>query len=717
MLGACRVFLSAVLAFALLLVAPAASALVTVGPGCKFAHIQDAINYVLDKERRATPDIDPFISVVSGPVYKEALDLDGSNIGSYSVFGTPYDHPFVQIYGDYAACTNEDHVSTAQISAADSSGSVLFIHGNRRVEVALNHLTLTGAHNSVGLAHGGGIDFDGTGVLDLANVNITNNFASGFNFLTNEVFGAGGGIYVNGTGSGITVNMHGQNTIESNTAALFGGGISISGATQFNVADAAGNTTIAFNSAGTVGGGIVMFGGSSLNLVNTTISTNNAVDGGGLWVDGPLNVFFGDSVSVNFNTASGSGGGILIQNGTVLDARSSASQTIVFGNKAAIYGGGVYVNREGSMLSTAFIGFNSAFVGGGVAVRAETDGDRDVTALFAMKAANPFAPAVIFGNDASGRGGGVYVKPSVHLAGIGGHGFNTGFGQFCAADFQINNNTAPEGAAIYEDTDSDGFFDDLGGDVGLNGGCSQAGPICATGVACNEISHNSAEQADGTPTRGATIFLDRGSHLAMRRARFQDNDGGHVIRSINDPARALGGIVAKTVLMTDNTLTGELINDDQLPLTITNSTLAHNAIGAVHVIRAGGPISIGETIIAENIGQSIDFAGNGNTSNRHFDYVLTNPLDETIPQGSTNLFAPPLFVAPANRDYHLMPNSPAIDVAPASTGELSDFDLAPRNVDLPQIGNVDGPLDLGAYELQSIPACAAPDTLFCNGFD
>jgi len=168
--------------------------------------------------------------------------------------------------------------------------------------------------------------------------------------------------------------------------------------------------------------------------------------------------------------------------------------------------------------------------------------------------------------------------------------------------------------------------------------------------------------------------------------------------------------------MSDNTVSGELIDDDQVPLTIINSTLARNSIGAAHVIRAGDAITIDDSIIAEDVAQNIDFAGNGNTSIRHFDYVLTNPLDETINPG-TNLFAPPLFVNPANRDYHLMPNSPAIDVAPASTGELKDFDLAPRNVHLPQMGNIDGPLDLGAYELQSIAACAAPDTVFCNGFN
>ena len=45
-----------------------------------------------------------------------------------------------------------------------------------------------------------------------------------------------------------------------------------------------------------------------------------------------------------------------------------------------------------------------------------------------------------------------------------------------------------------------------------------------------------------------------------------------------------------------------------------------------------------------------------------------------------------------------------------------DLDGRQRDVDLPQLPNVQGPRDLGVYELQSIPACSAPDQVFCNGF-
>jgi hypothetical protein len=217
-----------VLLFAIsLLAAQSASAIVLVGPtphkldgsGCPFQSIQAAINYVLDKERRATPDVDPYIGVAGGSVYNEALNLDGSDINSYNVFGTPYDHPFVQIYGDYdQACGNTQDGSVAQISGANKGGSVLFIHGNRTVEVILNHLELLNANNTTGNATGGGINFTGQGILDTTNVTIRNNTATD-----------GGGLFADGLGAVLTLKLRAGTIIDGNHARGGGGGMSVSG--------------------------------------------------------------------------------------------------------------------------------------------------------------------------------------------------------------------------------------------------------------------------------------------------------------------------------------------------------------------------------------------------------------------------------------------------------------------------------------------------------
>ena len=97
--------------------------------------------------------------------------------------------------------------------------------------------------------------------------------------------------------------------------------------------------------------------------------------------------------------------------------------------------------------------------------------------------------------------------------------------------------------------------------------------------------------------------------------------------------------------------------------------------------------------------------------------MLTNPADATLGiDGGVVLYDAPRFVDVALRDYHLAPFSPGLDAAPASD-DAPDLDKNPRNVDLAEIANLQGPRDLGPYELQSIPSGCAPDAIFCNGFE
>ena len=82
----------------------------------------------------------------------------------------------------------------------------------------------------------------------------------------------------------------------------------------------------------------------------------------------------------------------------------------------------------------------------------------------------------------------------------------------------------------------------------------------------------------------------------------------------------------------------------------------------------------------------------------------------------------PTFVDAANGDYHLMPTSLGVDFAPiddTTFATLLDLDRQRRVVDLPNVANNFGPMDLGAYEIQlsTVLACANADTIFCDGFD
>jgi hypothetical protein len=56
-------------------------------------------------------------------------------------------------------------------------------------------------------------------------------------------------------------------------------------------------------------------------------------------------------------------------------------------------------------------------------------------------------------------------------------------------------------------------------------------------------------------------------------------------------------------------------------------------------------------------------------------------------------------------------------MAPAADGV--DRDGNPRTLDLFDVPDQWGPLDVGAYEIQTQASgpCSAPDTIYCNGFD
>jgi len=97
-------------------------------------------------------------------------------------------------------------------------------------------------------------------------------------------------------------------------------------------------------------------------------------------------------------------------------------------------------------------------------------------------------------------------------------------------------------------------------------------------------------------------------------------------------------------------------------------------------------------------------------------YVMSNEIG-TLPHAgnATVVAADPLFVflSPGFGDFHLTSGSPALDFAPAVAGDV-DIEMTSRSIDLPDLPNIFGSTDLGAYERQYL--CAA-DQIFCNGFN
>lgn len=466
------------------------------------------------------------------------------------------------------------------------------------------------------------------------------------------------------------------------------------------------------------GGGINFTGqvGGALLLSNTTVTQNRAGYGGGINVNGagsPAAVVLESNTLIDFNTATTSGGGIRVEGNTRLYALDP--QTLIGYNHAdGGYGGGVEVigPARADIGSPGYGGLpvvydNTAEYGGGVAGVEDSFGNGSQVRIFTTDASNPVQ---ISDNSASARGGAIYV------GGLQSHNY------MCVYDFRIDDNTAPDGAAIYINYLGEvGFNRSPNGDE-QNNTCRlpetppELGAVaCAKGAPCNELIGNIAEDTSGNPTTGSTIQMENYTSLYANRLIMQDNQGAHVIALAAadfDPT----DFVATNCLLTDNTLTEELIatgSDGFSYLNFDSCTFANNVIGAPFVILSRDSFTMTNSIVDQPGRATVDYSGPPQSFLPK--YVLSN--DTSTLNGHTGVLqGQPIFVDAANRNYRLSYGSMGIDYAPATTN-VADLDRNPRTVDLAPVGNLYGPMDIGAYELQQVPACVASDTIFCNGFE
>lgn len=480
------------------------------------------------------------------------------------------------------------------------------------------------------------------------------------------------------------------------------------------------------------GGGGVYFGGSgSLSLLNTTVSYNQAGFGAGIAMSpsGTATLTLNSNTVIQYNDATVNGGGLLVEGTTTFVA--TAPNIWIQGNTALSGdGGGIIVNAPAvaNIGSPGYFGLpmiynNSAEYGGGIAAEGFQGNGLGLVRLYTTDPNNPIA---VSANVASHTGGGIYLKP------IAGDTQNQSF--VCAYDFRIDGNTAQEGAAIYADYDGEAD----GGNVFLNldpnsdtdgicGKASAPGIVgCASGVACNELNGNIAQTTDGTATDGGAILIQSGGGFYGYRFSMRDNQGGKLIRFLTDHDGGgpylPSGYHMQDCLLADNTVSGNLIEAtpgggaDEV-ISMDSCTIANNQIGAPFVMFAqmgsaqNSTVTLTNSIFAQPSRSTLDYQGLSGALATH--YVLSNDTgtlvhDGTIAQGA------PTFVDAANGDYHLQRSSLGVNFAPAGTAS-TDLDGKARVVNLPGVADFLGPMDLGAYEIQS--ACAMSDTIFCDGFD
>jgi len=297
------------------------------------------------------------------------------------------------------------------------------------------------------------------------------------------------------------------------------------------------------------------------------------------------------------------------------------------------------------------------------------------------------------------------VRPKSEAGGIAG-------ASFCASDFRIDGNRAPQASAIYGDYDDSILEFSVGGYVNLNTLWSLCDPEpatnwgavrCAANVPCNTIGDNVSEDANGQATAGATVLVLERSKFFAARTALQSNSGGNLLLLSGNDSFAS----CVNCLLTDNEVSGPLVRakEDASKFRLADSTLADNVIGADEVLRLdvddAGPDFGGFELIRSILWQPgktslVQVAGN-----RIVDHVITSERFSLDEGASPHVLeADPRFEDADGGDFRPIAASPAVDYAEPSDGATADIEGKPRQIDVPIVGNLFGPRDVGAYERQ-----------------
>jgi hypothetical protein len=482
------------------------------------------------------------------------------------------------------------------------------------------------------------------------------------------------------------------------------------------------------------GGGIAFDGSGALRLNGTTVALNAAGYGGGINMHGSAGGarldLEHDSFILN-NTASISGGGIRIEG----NARLYALQPKVwigYNDAHGGYGGGIEIlgPARADIGSPGYNGIgvvsnNTAVDGGGIAVVAGSGDHQD--ALLRLFTTDATAPARISGNTAAARGGALFLQADTSSTTSGSSA------DACLFDYRIDDNAAPDGAAIHVASDDATIGGAMGNSLAFNTNpfdmCTtpESPPAlgavaCAAGVPCNAIDGNATRDPNGVPVAGGAILtLGIETRAFGDRMALRGNDATWLMRlerSDDDPS----GLDIANCLVAGNHTSNELfrVNGESghtypARLALDHCTIVGNTIDNGYVFRVNeGEFSLRDSLIDQPGVDTLEHAGGA--GDLDVQYVLSRET-QTLPDDGTILtFGDARYVDAANGDYHLLADSPAVDYAPAQAG--TDLDRHPRTVDLGAHPNYLGPLDLGAYERQSAHPCdTSEDLLFCSGFD
>ncbi|HJZ78141.1 MAG TPA: right-handed parallel beta-helix repeat-containing protein [Vicinamibacterales bacterium] len=271
--------------------------------------------------------------------------------------------------------------------------------------------------------------------------------------------------------------------------------------------------------------------------------------------------------------------------------------------------------------------------------------------------------------------------------------------------------------AIESNTIADNLQTGCSGGTG-GGGIAVVGNSTAV-IRGNVISHNVLTSADGG---GIALFAAGSPTIALNII------SGNTASGLSPCAQG-GGI--SMVNQSDATIAGNLIVGNRAGCgggvywlvpsgargpQLTNNTLADNDSPVGSGVFADGfdvAALLTNNIVVAHAGQTAVFCGDFNDLNAPL-FRFNNVWSASgIPYGGTcadqtgvsgNISADPLFVNSAAGDYHLLPNSPSVDVGDNGAGALPAIDLDgdPRVLD----GDGDGlaVVDMGADEVAGVQA-------------
>lgn len=455
------------------------------------------------------------------------------------------------------------------------------------------------------------------------------------------------------------------------------------------------------------GGGLHSEGPGTLTLSNVNLIDNQAQMGGGMAAVSTANLgklVYLYSVGFNGNTASASGGGLFVRDADVLIAGNAANYFLgnrALGTGAGQGGGAIYAQDSWLQIDSvapvgaAFMDSNfTARDGGGIHFTTSRQGG------FVLFVANRDGnwPLELADNAAEGEGGALYVNAYNLTQSTGAFAY--------LSNTVLRSNDASIAAAVR--VIATGDAQPVEASVVLRQ--TYPGdpiPPCAGFLKCNLVTGNFTHVGS---TFDVSSFGPGGrANLAMRRGHVYDNHSDGALFS------ATGSLDIDSVVIGSNSALGSsLFTSVGNSLSVRNSTIANNTIGAGEVMLAALPpasLSLFNTLIFQPSKQVYTVGGGVPVALRHL--MVGNMTGLPDPAGNDIQFtADPSFVNPSQQDFRPTAGSQATNrwtPGPGDEPPTIDVDGALR----PWADHVSPtPYDFGAYEQGSVV-----DHLFVNGFD